>query len=245
MRSMRSLIIVALITVVTGLIVMLPARVVYRWVVPPEIAIGGIDGTAWTGSANEAEVSGFYLRNIKWRINPWQLFAGKFSYQVKATPVSGFLEAQVNISFGGELSLAELKAALPLELFAGASGVRGLQGSASLEFERVVFADGFIVAADGTLGVANLIVPLVGRDSLGGYKAEFFTQNNGIAASIEDTDGVIDLAGSLQIKSDRTFRFLGQVVAKPDTPESILQQMKFLPPANDRGQQEVRLEGVL
>lgn len=245
MRSMRNLIIVALISAVAGLIVMLPARVVYRWVVPPEIAISGIHGTAWIGSASEAAVNGFYLRDIEWRLNPLRFFTGTFSYQLNATPVSGFLESEVNVSFGGEVSLSRLRAALPLELFAGASGLRGLQGSASLEFERVEFADGFIVAADGTVKVADLVVPLIGRDSLGGYKAEFFTQDNGIAASIEDTDGVVDLAGSLQIKSDRTFRFLGQVVAKPDTPQSVLKQLRFLPPANDRGQQEVRLEGVL
>lgn len=245
MRSMRNLIIVALITTVTGLIVMLPARVVYRWVVPPEIAIGGIHGTAWIGGANEAAINGFYLRDIEWRLNPLHFFTGTFSYQLKATPVSGFFESEINISFGGEVSLLGLRAALPLELFAGASGIHGLQGSASLEFERVVFENGFVVAADGTAGVADLVVPLIGRESLGGYKADFFTQNNGIAASIEDTDGVIDLAGSLQIKSDGTFRFLGQVAAKPDTPQSVLRQLRFLPPANDRGQHEVRLEGVL
>lgn len=245
MSSKRSLVAIALLSVVIALIVMLPARVLYRWTVPAEIAMSGLSGSAWTGSANEAAVNGFYLRNIKWRLKLLPLFVGKLSYQISATPASGFLEADLSISFGGEISLSNLKAALPLEQFAKASGFTGLQGSASLEFERLVFADGFVVAADGVIRIANLFVPLLGRESLGGYQAEIFTQSDGIAASIEDTDGVVDLAGSLQIRPDGTFQFVGQVAAKPDTPQSILQQFRYLPPANERGQHEVRLEGTL
>ena len=93
--------------------------------------------------------------------------------------------------------------------------------------------------------IVDLIVPIVGRDSLGGYEIEFFTQNNGVSASIIDSDGVLDLAGSLQIRNDRSFEFLGLVMPKPETPTAIRQQLKFLPAANDQGQQELRLEGIL
>ena len=120
----------------------------------------------------------------------------------------------------------------------------GLRGEASLQFERLRLVAGRAVALDGTITIANLVVPMVHRGPLGGYKAEFFTQNDGIVASVEDTDGVVDLAGSLQLKPDGSYAFLGQVVAKPNTPDSLRQQMRFLGPANERGQQEIRLEGA-
>ena len=69
--------------------------------------------------------------------------------------------------------------------------------------------------------------------------------NDGIGASVEDTDGVVDIAGSLQINSDRSYRFIAQVVAKSEAPERLKTQMQYLPPANDRGQQELRIEGSL
>lgn len=244
-RTKRGLIVSGGVTFLLGLIIMFPARVAVDLSTPPGVAISGVQGTIWHGSASEAAVAGIYLRDVQWRLNKLRLFAGKLSYSVKATPVSGFFESDISIRTNGRLSLTSLTAALPLDLFAAASGIRGLQGSASIQFERIEIVDGFAVAADGTIQVANLIVPIVGSDSLGGYKADFFTQNNGISASIEDTDGVVDLAGSIQIRTDRSFEFIGQVVMTSATPESVRRQLRFLPPANERGQQELRLEGIL
>ena len=86
---------------------------------------------------------------------------------------------------------------------------------------------------------------MIHRGSIGGYLAEFFTQNTGVMASVEDTDGVVDLAGSLQIASDRTFRFTGLVAPKPGTPPNLLQQMQFLEGPNARGQYTLPIEGTL
>jgi hypothetical protein len=228
-----------------ALAIMFPARVAVHYFVPDAVALSGIHGSVWSGSANEASVKGIYCRDVHWRINPMRLFSGEVSYRVNATPLSGFIESDLAIGFGGALTLSNLKAALPLDLIAGVSGLRGLQGSASLSFERITILDGLATVADGNVQLANLVVPIISRESLGGYSAEFFTQNNGITASVEDTDGAVDLAGSFQLKSDRSYQFTGQVIAKPETPAALRQQMQFLPPANSRGQQEIRLEGVL
>ena len=244
-RSKRGLIAIGVLTLLIGLLVMFPARVAVHWFVPSEIAIAGIEGSVWSGSADEASVSGMYCRDVTWSINALGLFTGKLSYRISATPVSGFLESDVNLGFGGGISLSNLTAALPLELFEDVSAIRGLRGSASFDFERVEIVDNLAVVADGTLQVANLVIPIITGEPLGGFEAQFFTQNNGIAASIEDTDGVVELAGSIQVRRDRSFEFIGQVIAKPDTPEAVRRQTQFLPPANDRGQQEIRLEGIL
>ena len=244
-RSRVGLISIGVITLILGLIVKFPARVAAHWLLPPEIAINGIEGSAWNGSAREASAGGIYVRDVKWNFNVMQMFTGALSYDIEATPVSGFFESRVSVGMGGAISMSELRAALPLSLFSEATGVHGLQGKASLTFDRLELLDGLAVVADGTIDIADLIVPIVGRDSLGGYEIEFFTQNNGVSASITDSDGVLDLAGSLQIRNDRSFEFLGLVVPKPETPTAIRQQLRFLPPANDQGQQELRLEGVL
>jgi hypothetical protein len=228
-----------------GLIIMFPARVAIGWFAPAEVAISGIQGSVWHGRANEAAFNGIYVRDVEWGLNTLRLFTGQLSYSIEATPETGFLESDLSVGFSGILTLSELTAAMPLGLFAEVSGVRGLQGNVSLKFKRVEITDGLVTAANGTVQISNLKIPVVGRDSLGGYKAEFFTQNNGIAASIEDTDGVLDLAGSLEIRADRSFEFAAQVIAKPATPQSIRAQLQFLPPANARGQQELRLEGIL
>jgi general secretion pathway protein N len=244
-RSIRGLTTTGVLTLVLGLIVMFPARVAIGWFAPAEVTIGGIQGSVWHGSANEAAVNGLYMRDIKWSLNALRLFTGELSYSVDATPVSGFLESDVSIGYSGALTLSDLTAALPLDLLADATNVPGLQGNVSLSFERVEIVDGLAIAADGTAQFADLMIPIFGRDSLGGYKAEFFTQNNGITASIEDTDGVLDMAGSLQLNADRSFEFIALVIAKPEAPQRIRQLLQTLPAANDRGQRELRYEGIL
>lgn len=244
-RSWRGLVTTGAIVFIVAALVLFPARVAIKWFAPPDLAISNIHGTLWNGGAGEASISGLYLRELSWTLHLLRIFTASLSYSVAAKPLSGFIESEASVSLEGKVSLSGLTAILPLELFATAVGIPGLQGSASFKFERVEIVDDLAVVADGIVKVANLYVPILGPDSLGGYSADFRTQNNGIVASIEDTDGVVDLAGSLQVRTDRSFEFLSKVVVKPETPQSIHQQLKFLPPPNERGQQELRLEGVL
>ena len=64
-------------------------------------------------------------------------------------------------------------------------------------------------------------------------------------ASVEDTDAVVDLAGTLEIRPDRNYQFIGLIAPKATTPARLRQQMQFLGTANERGQYELRLEGAL
>ena len=244
-RSTRGLIMTGVLVLVLGLIIMFPARVAIGWFAPAEVAIGGIEGSVWSGKANEVAFNGIYVRDVEWRLNVLQLFTGKLSYSIEATPVSGFLESDISVGFSGMLTMTDLTAALPLDLLADAINVPGLQGNVSLVFDRVEVVDGLATAADGTAQIADLKIPIFGRDSLGGYKVEFFTQDNGITASIEDTDGVLDMAGSLQLNADRSFEFIALVIAKPEAPQGIRQLLQAVPAANDRGQRELRYEGIL
>lgn len=244
-ETKRGLLLVGVLTLSVALIVMFPARVAYRWAVPSGVTATGIHGTAWRGQADAVSVQGVYISELSWKISPLHLLGGQARYRVTGSPVSGFVEAKVGIRLGGSLVVSDLAASLPLNLFAETLNVSGLQGESSLQFERIEMRDGLPVAANGTLRVGKLIAPRLSPESIGGYEAEFFTQENGIAATVEDTDGVVDLAGSLQVKNDGSYSFLGKVIAKPEAPASLRRQVEGLGPADERGQRELRLEGIL
>lgn len=239
-RTKRGLLVVATLTLVTGLIVLFPARIAYQWTSPSELKLSGIRGTVWRGSADAGGASGIYLSDITWRFRPLQLLTGKAAYSVTGSPLTGFVEGNIGISIGGTVFVSDLAASLPLPMLSDLLNVRGLQGDASVQFERIQLHDGLPVAANGSVQVNNLVAPRLSRESIGGFRAEFFTQNNGVAASIEETDGVIDLAASLQVKDDRSYQFLGKVVAKPETPANLRQKIETLGPEG-----ELRIEGML
>lgn len=238
-------VIIGLITLIVGLLVMFPARVAYHWFAPPGIALSGIQGTVWNGQAGEANVAGLYLRNIDWSMQPLALFGGKLGVEFAADGASGFASGQAAIGLGGTAELSDLAASLSLQSLQGLVQMPGLEGTVNLQFERLVLTDGLPVAADGNLQIANLRVPMIHRSSLGGYRADFFTQESGVMASVEDTDGVVEIAGSVSLAADRTYQFLAQVAPKDSTPADLRRQMSFLGSPNDRGQYELRLEGQL
>ena len=240
----RGLILVAVLTVLIALVATFPARVAYHMAASPLLAMSGITGSVWSGKAREFSTNGIYLRDLQWQSHPLKLLTGKVAFSISGSPVFGFFESDILIGLNGTTTLTNLNATLPLQMVERAAKVPGLRGQANVRFERLQLVKGRATAMDGTVAIADLVVPVVHRGSLGGYTAEFFTQNNGIMASVEDVDGVVDLAGSLQINPDGSYSFVGQVVAKPGTPDEVLQQMRFLGPANERGRQEIRLEGA-
>ena len=243
--SRRRLVTLAILATLITLIVSFPARIAYQLAGVPGVALSGISGTAWTGKASEASVNGAYLRNLEWKFVPMRLFTGQLAYKISAEPINGFVDAEVGASVSGQVSVLELKGSLPASIVGPAIQVPGMRGTVNLDFEHVELKDGVPVSAIGSIRVAGLVVPMIYRDSLGGYIAEFATQDGGIVASVEDTDGIVDLAATLRIGNDRTYNFSGLVIAKPAAPDALRQQMRFLGPANERGQHEIRLEGRL
>lgn len=244
-RSKRALLLVAAVTVLVGLTVMFPARVAYQWAAPSQVAVSGIHGTVWRGSADAIASNGIYLGDVRWRMKPLKLITGKAVFHVNASPASGFAEGDVGWSVFGSTIVTDLTASLALYSLAEVLNITGLQGEASLDIEHLKLRDGLPIMAEGTLQVNNLVLPRISKDSVGGYRAEFFTQDSGVTASVEDTNGVVELAGSLRLDEDRSYQFLGQVVATSETPASLKRQMKILGSANERGQHELRLEGSL
>ena len=215
--SRKALLSVGLLTFVAAFILLFPARVAYDWFAPPTVQIGGLEGTVWSGSAADASAAGLYLRDLNWRLRPLRLLTGKFAASFEARPSSGFLEADIAVGLGGDILLSNVNASLPLRDIASIARVPGLSGNASLQFARLRVRDGLPIAADGTLTVADLVAPMVDPASIGGYRAEFFTDANAIIASVEDVDGVFDLAGSLTLSANRNYQFLGKVAATDST----------------------------
>lgn len=243
MLRKRGLFLAGLLAALVAVVVLFPARVAYWLASPPHVAISGFSGTVWQGSAREFSTNGVYLRDLEWRMRPLGLLAGNAVYDVSGSPANGFFDSEVTIAAGGDITLRNLSAALPLMMFERAAGIQGLRGQVSLQIERLELVNGRAAALEGSLDVANLLVPVLGNSPLGGYRADFFTQSNGIIASVEDTDGVVDLAGRLEINPDKTYSFLGQIVPKSNTPDTLLQRIRYLPEGDRPGQRELRLDG--
>lgn len=243
--SIRRLAVLGVVTFVVGMLLMIPARFVYDRFAPPAVALAGIAGSLWSGSAADGRIGGVYARHIRWRMRPLHLVTGKLAFHVEASPSSNPVTGDVAITAGGDVVVSDFRGSIPLAMLEDALGIRGLGGSASIDLRQLRLEDGVPASASGSVEVSGLIAPLPAPTPIGGYRAEFFTQQDGINASVEDTDGVLDLAGQALLRADRSYQFRGMIAPKPSTPPQLASQLRFLGSPNERGQYELRLEGSL
>jgi general secretion pathway protein N len=228
-----------------GLVVLFPARVAYDWFAPSDVQLSGITGTVWGGRAAEGSAGGFYLGELRWRFRPWSLFLGKAAFSLTANPVSGSVETGVAVGVGGQVSLSSLSAQVPLRSLDKILTVRGMEGSLAVQFASVVLEDGLPVEADGTVVLSNLVIRALSQAPLGDYRAVFQTGDDGIGAQLEEVAGVIDIAGTVLLRPDRSYSITGQVGAKEGAPAAIGQQLQYLGSPDAQGRRPFRLEGEL
>ena len=242
----RWLVIAGLLAFFMGALAIFPARVAYSWFAPSEVALAGIEGSIWHGSADHATISGVYVRNIEWTTRPFSLFLLRPSFNARGELMSGFVEGIFGVGLGNRIVMKDVSASVSLDSLAQSVSIPQLEGTANLRLDTLDIRDGLPVAATGTIEVADLFAPTIYRSSpIGGYRAEFFTQEDGIVASVEDTDGIVEVAGSLTVSSDRSYVFLAAIAPKPGADEGLREQMRFLGTPDERGQYELRLEGTL
>lgn len=242
---MKRLIILGVAVFLAVLVVTFPARVAYNWFAPAELRLSGITGSVWSGSAAEAKAGGAYIRNITWQFSPASLFTGKLGFKTTSRPASGRMQVVVALSAGGNVTLSDLRGNLPLDLLHPALQQAGIRGDLSLDFDTVVLSNGVPVAADGIVTLSDFFVPDLSASQLGDYRAEFQTNDENVVGSVEDVSGVLDVAGKINLRRNRSYSFVGLVAPTPMTPPSVVNQLRYLGSPNERGQHEFRFEGQL
>ena len=242
---MKRLIIAGLLVFLVVLFVTFPARVAYQWLAPPEVKLSGITGSIWRGNAVEGIAGGAYVRNVSWEIQPGSLFKGQVAFKASANPGSGILTATIAAKADGSLVISDLNGSVPLDLVHQTFQQNGIRGDVILQFATLTINNGLPVEADGSVTIADFFVPLLSASRIGDFRADFQSSNGGITGTVQDLSGVLDVEGTIELRSDRSYVFIGQVAPTAETPPSITNQLVFLGSPNNRGQRQFRFEGQL
>lgn len=244
MKPFRRLILLGVAIFVLGVVVMFPARVAYNLFAPPGIRLSGIDGTLWRGTVAEADISGLYIGDLSWRFRPGALFRGELGFAVEASPAGGIASADLGLGIG-EVNLRSLQGGLSIAAIQSLVATPGIEGSTRFDFPLIRLENGFPTAADGTVEIRGLVARGLSPSPIGDFRAVLASSDESISGSIEDTAGVLDIAGSLRVGADRSYLLSGLVAPTDETPERIVNQLRFLGSANPRGQRQFRFEGRL
>lgn len=245
MTGKKGLLVIGSVTFLAALITLLPARVAYQMLAPEMVRLAGVSGTIWNGRAVEGQVENIYLRNIEWRLRPLRLFAGQLALDTRFEPAGGLVESSIGLKMGGKVLLSDLEAALSIGALQSAFPAPGIDGNLRLSFSRLMIDNGFPTEADGSVELIGLVARGLTPAPIGNFKADLQTTDDGVSGSVEDTAAILDVAGSLRVGADRSYSLTGLVAPTASTPEAVVNQLRFLGSANERGQREFRFEGQL
>lgn len=242
---MKRLVVLGTATFLVGVVLLFPARVAYHLFAPDSFRLTGISGTIWSGRAAEGQAAGVYLSNMEWSFRPAMLLTGKLAFDTRFDPAGGFMEAGIAAGLGGNVTLTDVEGALSIAALQSVMPAQGIEGNVRLLFSRISLENGLPTAAEGSIEVVGLVARGLASIPIGDFRADLQTGDDGITGSVEDTAGMLDIAGVLRLTPERSYSLTGLVAPTASTPESVVNQLRFLGSANERGQREFRFEGQL
>ncbi|MEC9416080.1 MAG: type II secretion system protein N [Pseudomonadota bacterium] len=246
LKNIKSIYIVfILIIFILSLVIQFPAAVSQQWLENEHIRVNGISGTLWNGRASEADINGWYLRDIKWELIPKELFSGALSYKLSMYPFNGLVDTILTLKSNEIINLNKLEGNLSHGTVETILPNLGIDSSIKLDIKEAIINSGIPVLINGKVTLNDLIIKGLSNQSVGNFEIELITQANQIIGSFDDINALLDVAGTITISRDGEYMLVGVVSSNSHTPENIKTMLTFLGSENDKNQRSFRFEGML
>lgn len=246
--KLRWLIALSIVAYIVFAIVTLPASVLFGQFRDAGVAAAGVEGTAWKGRAELLQVQGVNVGKVEWDLHTLALLALKIRADVNVSRPEGFLESQVEVA-SGSIRFSDLTGSVPLSALSTVAP-KGWSGTVNLRFAELVLDDGWPTQANGTAEILN-VESVTQRSPLSGsYRITLPAPNvqpaeGVLVGAITDLGGPLQIAGTIELKRDRSYLIKGLVAARPDAPRNLAQQLQILGPPDAQGRRQFTLEGTL
>jgi general secretion pathway protein N len=230
-----------------------PAATAVRWFVPPPVALTGVQGTVWSGSAASGTINELPVQDVRWHLRAWTLLTGRVGANVEARLADGFLNTGLTAStsrvqfndFRGGTSLATLALLLP---------VRGMRGQATVALSSLELENGWPARILGELKLAALevasFVPNGSSSSqvpLGDYTVTFGeAPARSVAARFVDNGGPLEVAGTLVLSPAHEYTFDALIKPRDGASKDLVDALNIMSADPDAdGRRRLTLTGSL
>lgn len=227
----------------------LPASLVLSWLGSSGIHAGGVSGTIWNGRAQVLQVQGAHIGGVEWKLHALPLLTARISADVKVTRIDGFATTQLSASPTGTVNLKQLTASLPLSALPPNVIPGGWAGTLNGKFAQLTLEKGWPTQVDGTLDIVDLTGPARRPAKVGSYRVVFDPAASSaevLKGTISDSgDGPLQIAGTVELKSDRSYAVDALVAARPNAPGNLVKTLEFLGPPDAQGRRNFSMAGTL
>ena len=248
---MRAALILLGVVFLATVLVRLPPRALL-WALPPDVACESPGGTVWSGTCGEVRVDAVTLQGLSWRLHPGALLHLRLAADLSSDDPAATGHAQVELSRGGEVSIAALAAQIALPGRVGLVGP-GTSGTLQLDIDSARISGGHLAALQGRsvlqqLRLANppadlgsfelLFAPPVAEAQLPGAAVAMLGQ-------LRDLNGPLSVTGVLRLSPDGSYELAGSVAPKADADPELARVLQLLGTPDAQGRRAFSIAGTM
>jgi general secretion pathway protein N len=216
---------------------------------PEGVAMSGVDGTIWSGHADELAVNGRAVGAIEWSCRPWSLLRLEWSCAIGLAPRGGEVRGDLSGGFDGRDVLGrDITGRLPIAAFEGLVTPRGWTGELELDVEHLRITDRRPAGAAGTIVLRGLRAPGPRGEVLGDFEltvGEGTVGTGALSGRLRDLGGPLRVRGALELHPDGRYLLTGETAPGPGAGPAIFDTLAFLGPPDSLGRRPFTIEGSL
>lgn len=231
------------------LVALFPASVAVKLApLPSNIAISGVSGTIWSGSADIVTVQKRQLELIQWQLSPWRLFLGKanidFVIGNRASAVNG--KGFVSLSTSG-VNAKELRFDAPSSFLIGNTRLpfrAEVEGNFSLIVQQLDQGTPWCEQLNGKLFAQQLQVNnQFGQYPLGDVGVGLSCVDGNIKIATDETMNQLGLTGNAFVKADKLLQVTAKIKETDAQPNDLKQALTFLGKKDSQGFYPISYQG--
>jgi general secretion pathway protein N len=213
---------------------------------PAELAIDGVGGTLWNGTADQLRLRGAPLGALRWNAEPLALLRGSLAYRIEVSRPDGYLRGRIAATLGGALEGDDLELRLPITALHPEAGSEAWGGGLAGRVQHARLERGWPVELTGTFSIDGLRPPGSGL-AIGSYAIEFDGRANTatqLVGRVRDVAAPLLVRGQLAIRHDRSYRLEGEVTPRPGASPEVTRAVAFLGTPDAAGRRSFEITGT-
>jgi general secretion pathway protein N len=219
---------------IAGFVLALLATWPLRWLtplLPDSLECAAPTGTVWAGQCAALRMGPNALGTTGWNLRATELLRGRVGGELRVQQPGLSLQGVVGIGPTGAVHARDLRGELELGYAFIERLAPNLRGRVVLDVAEVAFSDGWIRELQGGVDVTGLQQTYPQPLALGNYAIRFaggVDDQGRLVGQLQDRGGPLDVRGTLALPAQRGYELSGSVLARPDAPPVLAQQIQFL-----------------
>jgi len=212
---------------------------------PAGIECAQPQGTIWRGGCGVLRRGALQLGPVQWQWQPWRILRGELAAQLRSADPRLQGQLQLARSFGGQLSLREIRLSAVLDDSLLPAVAANWSGSLQLALPHLRLQGYRLLGIEGVITVQQLRQRRPALE-FGSYELRFpaSADSSRSVGQLRDLSGPLSVAGTLSVDGNRQYEVDGTVLARADVAPELLRVIEILGPPDSSGRRPFSLAGV-